>query len=229
MRGPLGNENFLLDDTNESDDSTVIAPQMATGRSGRVGMTATDSSAPPIPNGSSGTNGSGGFTNSASPFNTNLLWLQITNVSSGIAYANLHNATDQVYAVWSTTDLTVPFSIWPVETEVFTSVGTTNILPFTVPTLGRQNLFLRAEDWTGVYANGLPSWWTWKYFHTLNLSWTNVDANNHTLGSDYTNRTDPDTIAFTVGLTNSYVNTAYPNLPLDITAGVPGYSAVSRQ
>ena len=94
--------------------------------------------------------------------------------------------------------MTIPFSFWQVETEVFPTGSTPNRLPFNVLELGRQDLFLRAQDWTGVYANGLPEWWTWYYFHTLDLSWTNQDANGNTLGYDYTNHYDPDTIDFTL-------------------------------
>jgi hypothetical protein len=179
-----------------------------------------------------GFGGGGGYsyTNSGYTYtyNTNLLWLQITNVSVSLetAYVNLYNATDQVYAIWSTTNLLIPFSLWQVETEVFPTNGTTNRLAFTVPTLGRQDLFLRAQDWTGVFANGLPDWWMWYYFHTLDLSWTNEDASDKTLGHDYTNHIDPDTIAFIIAVTNTEVNTAYPILPLNVSSGVPGCVAV---
>ncbi len=168
---------------------------------------------PGIPGGGGG---GGAYTNSYIFYsiNTNLLWLQITNVSNGTAYANLRNATDQIYAVWSTTNLAIPFTNWQVETEVFPTTSTTNRLPFTVPTLGRQDLFLRAQDWTGVYGNGLPLWWTWYYFHTLDLSWTNQDGSGSTLGDDYTNHTDPNTITFTIAVTNSDADLPpIPNLP----------------
>ncbi len=182
---------------------------------------------PGIPGGGGGSGG-GSYTNSYIfySFNTNLLWLQITNISNGTAYANLHNATDQVYAIWSTTNLAIPFTNWQVETEVFPTTSTTNRLPFTVPTLGRQDLFLRAQDWTGVVANGLPDWWTWYYFHTLDLSWTNLDANGNTLGDDFTNHYDPDTIIFTISAPSVYVNTTNPILFLDVTSGVPGAVAI---
>ena len=62
---------------------------------------------------------------------------------------DLYNATDQVYAVWSTTNLSTNFPTgWQVETEVFPT--DTNCMPFTVQNLNRPNLFLYAEDWTGV-------------------------------------------------------------------------------
>ena len=91
---------------------------------------------------------SSGF-NPAYSFPTNGVWLEIINVSGGVAYLNLHNATNQVYAIWSTTNLATPFTNWQGEMEVWPTNGA--VMPFTVPTLGRQNLFLRAEDWTGVH------------------------------------------------------------------------------
>lgn len=190
-------------------------------------MSAMSASGSPPSFSDSASGGSGDYlTNSDASysFNTNLLWLQITNVFNGTASANLHRATNQVYAIWSTTNLAFPFSGWPVETEVFPT--NTNSMPFTVSTSGRQNLFLRAQDWTGVFANGLPCWWTWYHFHTLDLSWTNQDANGNTLGYDYTNQSDPNTITFTIAVTHTDVNTANPNLPLDIVSGIPGYAAI---
>jgi hypothetical protein len=188
-----------------------------------MGMTAMDS--PGIPG--SGAGGGGGYgddglTNYPAynfSLNTNLLWLQITNVSNGTASGDLFHATNQVYAIWATPDLTIPFSLWSVGTEVFPSASTTNVLPFAVPTSGLPDLFLQAQDWTGVYANGLPCWWTWFNFHTLDLSWTNQDANGNTLGYDYTNLYDPNTITFAIAVTNPVVNTANPSLPLYIVAG----------
>jgi hypothetical protein len=58
--------------------------------------------------------------------------LEPTGVSNGQAYLNLHNATNQVYAIWSTTNLLVG---WNVETEVWPTNGV--VMPFTVPTLDR--------------------------------------------------------------------------------------------
>ena len=36
---------------------------------------------------------------------TNGLYLEVAGVSNGSAWFNLHNASNQVYAVWSTTNL----------------------------------------------------------------------------------------------------------------------------
>jgi hypothetical protein len=43
-----------------------------------------------------------------------------------------------------------------VETEVWPTNGTVipTVTPFTVQNFNRQNLFLRAEDWTGITSNG---------------------------------------------------------------------------
>ena len=96
-------------------------------------------------------------------FDTNQLWLEITNYDSNFAYLNLHNGTDFVYCVWSSTNLS---GGWQVESELFPAGERTNVLPFTVQNLNRQDLFLRAKDWTGVTYNGnqTPDWWFWEYF-----------------------------------------------------------------
>ncbi len=125
---------------------------------------------------------------------TNMLWLQITNISDGTVYANMYQATDYVYAVWSTTNLAFPFADWQVETEIFPT--NTNCMPFTVPQSGRQDLFLRGEDWTGVSANGNVTelWWLYYYFGNagLQLSDTNLDVwGSNTLVFDYTNGLAP--------------------------------------
>ncbi len=109
-------------------------------------------------------------------FDTNTLWLEITNVSNGWSYLNLHNGTNMVYAIWSTTNL---LTGWQVETEVWPTNGTTipTVTPFSVQNVNRQNLFLRAEDWTGVDSDGdgVPDWWAWLYWGTNNVPDTNLD------------------------------------------------------
>ena len=155
---------------------------------------------------------------------TNSLWLEITNVANGLAYLNLHNATNQVYAIWSTTNL---LANWNVETEVWPDTNQT-VMPFTVPTLERQNLFLRAEDWTGVDSNGdgIPDWWIWKYFGDLSGNATNLDSQGHTLLYDYTNGFDPNVILFDLSTSNRYVNTLSVPLQINLDGGIPSYLAV---
>ena len=69
-------------------------------------------------------------------------------------------------------------------------------MPFTVSQSGRQDLFLRGEDWTGVSANGNVTelWWLYYYFGNagLSLSDTNLDVwGSNTLVFDYTNGLAP--------------------------------------
>ena len=102
-----------------------------------------------------GAGGGGGVTNTYTfngvSFDTNQLWLELTNVSSGVGYANLHHATNFVYAVKSAESLLTPPDDWRIETEVFPT--NTAAMPFSVLMQDRPNFFLRAEDWTDVDAN----------------------------------------------------------------------------
>ncbi len=201
--------------------SAAILDWGATIRGGG-GFHANDSGPPEVGGGDGG-----GSTNSPPAFNftqpTNGLWLEMTGVSNGTAYLNLHNATNYVYEVFSTTDLSAP---WNIETEVFpgTNQPTT---PFTVPQSERGDLFLWARDWTGITSNGnqTPDWWFWYYFGTLGLSDTNMDSAGNTLISDYQNGMDPNVIAFNLAVTNQYVKSG--NVPLQITGttGTPFYMA----
>jgi hypothetical protein len=176
--------------------------------------------------GSGDAGGGGSYTNNyvVYTFDHSLLWLEITNVWNGWAYLNLHNSTNQIYAIWSTTNLLTPFAGWNVETEVWPT--DTNCMPFTVATLGRTNLFLRAEDWTGAMQNGLYCWWTWLYFGNLNESASNWDSQGNTLGYDYTNSIDPNIISFTVSATNTYFNQSSVPLQINVSGGVPSFYAV---
>ena len=116
--------------------------------------------------------------NFAYSFDTNALWLEITNVSNGYSYYNLHNATNLVYAILTTTNLLTPFAP---EIEVWPSDA--NCQPFNLQNSGRQYLFVRAEDWTGVDSDGdgVPDWWAWEYWGTTNLPDTNADYSGMSL------------------------------------------------
>ena len=182
-----------------------------------------------VPSPGDGGGGDGGdyspMFSGGTPIDTNGLWLQITNYDGNFAYLNLNNATDQVYAVWTTTNL---LTGWQVEAELWPTTAQTNVLPFTVPTLGQPILFVRAEDWTGVTENGntTPDWWFWEYFGTTALSDTNRDSEGNTLLYDYQHSFDPNTISFNMSFASQYVNANGTSAQLNVTAGAPYYSAV---
>jgi|GEM_PF-820635 len=167
-----------------------------------------------------------GYTNNYVPytFDTNGLWLGNPTVSNGVSYVNLNNATNQVYAILTTTNL---LGSWQVETIVWPTTNT-SVMPFTVQNGDRQILFFRAMDWTGVTENGntVPDWWLWQYFGTTALSDTNLDSQGNTLLSDYQNGTDPNIIRFSIEAASQYVNTTTVNAQLNITAGTPSYYAL---
>jgi len=152
------------------------------------------------------------------------LWLEITNVSHGMSYFNLHNATNQVYAIWSTTNL---LTGWQVETELWPT--NSEVMPFTLPTRSRENLFVRAQDWTGVDSNGdgIPDWWAWKYFGNVSEPATNdYDGDGVDNYDEFLNENDPNKIKFSIESTNDYVRTPAPTIQLDIATGVPRFIAI---
>ena len=103
------------------------------------------------------------------------------------------------------------------------------VMPFTVPTLGRDNLFVRAEDWTGVDSNGdgIPDWWAWKYFGNVSESATNdYDGDGVDNYDEFLNGTDPNQITFTIRLGNQNFNTTNVTGSFLVYAGAPSYAAV---
>jgi len=160
---------------------------------------------------------------SAFTFDKSGLWLGGPIVSNGVSYLNLNNATNQVYAILTTTNL---LGSWQVETEVWPTNGV--VMPFTAQNADRPILFFRAKDWTGVTENGntTPDWWLWQYFGTTALSDTNLDAAGNTLVSDYTNNLAPAVFSYTgVEVANNNVNASAVPVQLDV-AGNPYYVAV---
>jgi hypothetical protein len=176
--------------------------------------------------GDGGSNNYSGFS-STYTIDPDALWLEITNVSGGLAYLNLHNGSNEVYCIWSTTNLATPFADWQVETELWPSNAA--VLSFMVSTLNRPNLFVRAEDWTGVDSDGdgVPDWWAWKYFGNVNVTDTNLDysGNGNTFAQDYSNNVTPTVFVFTnLEVPNNYVSSSQPAVQLDV-AGTPYYVA----
>jgi hypothetical protein len=204
---PLGDDGvFLLDDLAKNYDAPVNANLKFGSR-----MSAMDDL------------GGGDFAPAFS-IPTNGLWLEITNVANGLAYLNLHHATNKVYEIWSKTDLAA--TNWNIELEV--SPTNTTVMPFRVVQLNRPNLFLWARDWTGItsHSNTTPEWWFWKYFGTVDLSDTNLDNQGDTFRYDYTNGLDPNVITFSLQFTNTDLNSSPANGTVMIQGGAPSYIAV---
>ena len=89
MPGSMGYDAWQID------SNTFLLDDLDSGFGGR--FHAMDDSSPPDL-GDDGTNDCPAYTNTYQ-FPTNDLWLEITNVSDGLATVNLHNATDYVYEV----------------------------------------------------------------------------------------------------------------------------------
>ena len=202
--------------------------QGATAKTRKLTMSK-DDSGPSPPGGGGG--GGGGFTNSYGYcFDTNQLWLDITNVSGGMAFVNLHNGTNYVYEIFTKTNLLQ--ATWTIAGEVFPT--DTNCNPFTVaaqPGGDPPCFFVWARDWTGVTSQGntVPEWWLWKYFGTVDLSDATLDSGgNNTLLYDYTNHQAPaNVIQLTVAVTNNYMATANASAQIVLQGGVPGYIAIA--
>jgi hypothetical protein len=214
----LGNGNYLVDDL---DEDRVGAVSMSS-----FGMSAMlASSGPPSPGGGGGTNSGGVVTNSFVYTRlTNGVWLEVSSVSNGVVFGNLHRATNQVYAILGCSNLTE--NVWSPEAVVFPGTDT-NSVAFSLDTFERPALFLRAHDWTGDThgANNVPDWWFWYYFGTTNLTDDTIDSQWQTLGNDYTNNWVPfNSLSFSVNMTNTHCSGAI-QAQLNITSGIPGYFA----
>jgi hypothetical protein len=199
----LGSGNYMIDN---SSDPNVSVGSMAMGRGGM--MMGADS---------------GGFSPMLS-FDTNALWLDISGITNGIVYADLNNATNQVYEILTKTDLSL--SNWTIESEVWPTNPVD--MPFTLYQNGRTNLFVWAMDWTGVTENSntTPDWWFWKYFGIVGLLDSDLDSHRNPLSFDYNNQLDPNVIQFTLQFTNYSVKSTPAYGTIDLLAGNPSYVAI---
>ena len=172
--------------------------------------------------------GTGGVnTPSGLDYGTNL-WLEIQAVTNGAAYVILHNVqAGEIYELMSKVALTDP--VWNPEQVLF-AVANQDWIATTVPVLDRANaLFFWARDWTGIdeNANGIADWWEWENFGNLSQnSADDYDGDGINNGLEYTNYTEPNTIAFSMVVAGHYTNGNSVNIPLNITGGVPASMAV---
>ena len=190
--------------------------------------------------GGGGTNGGDYGNYSTYTIDTNLLWLEITNVSNGWSHLNLHSGTNQFYtsqyfAILTKTNLLD--TTWNIEAIVQPTEDGTSVMPITVQNFDRPILFFKVQDLTGVDSDsdGIPDWWAWNYFGTPNITDTNLDYTTnsntygygHTFSYDYTNNIWPTVFRYTdIHATNNFVSTSQSAVQLDV-AGTPYYIAVS--
>ncbi|MEI8288891.1 MAG: hypothetical protein WCH99_05415 [Verrucomicrobiota bacterium] len=183
--------------------------------------------------------GGGGGTNSGDngyystyTIDTNLMWLEITNVSNGWSHLNLHSGTNpfttsQVFAIWTKTNLLD--ATWNTEKIVSPTADQTDVMPFSLQNFDRPILFFKVQDWTGVDSDsdGIPDWWAWNYFGTINVTDTNLDysGSGQTFAQDFSSSTPPTVFKFTgIEIPNNYVSSSQPAVQLDV-AGTPYYIA----
>ena len=218
----LGDGNYLVNDLDGITSSSASTSLRLSSQSGMsLMMNALDE--PPSP----GTGTNDGDTNLFSYTNhTNGLWLEANGLANGYLTGNLHNATNYVYALLSKTNLSQ--SGWTTEAELFPGANTTSA-PFSIPWLGRENVFLQAMDWSGVThcENEVPDWWLWRYFGTTNLSDTMLDysGSGYTLAQDFANSIPPQVFSFNRIVSPSfYANSSSTTFQLE-ASGYPYYIA----
>jgi len=153
--------------------------------------------------------------------NSNLLYLTLTNVANGLAYCGLGSATGQVYGILESSSLATPLDLWTAVAEVWPT--DTNLTPFTVAAQNQDSMFLSAIDWTSVYTNGVPMWWSFYWYGDFTNT---TDSAGNLLVSDFQNGTDPNVISFSVRLGNRHFNTPFAFGQYTVSAGTPSYEAV---
>ena len=182
--------------------------------------------------GGGGTNGGDYGNYSTYTIDTNLLWLEITNISNGWSHLSLHSGTNQfttnqVFAILTKTNLLD--ATWNIETIAWPSQDQTSVMPFAAQNFNRDILFFRAQDWTGVDSDsdGISDWWAWNYFGTPNVTDTNLDysGNNYSFAYEYSNHITPTVFKYTsLDVPNNFVSSSQPTVQLNV-AGTPYYIA----
>src|ERR1051325_11472273 len=208
----------------------------------------------PMPGDGGGTNGPSDYIPIVPiVYSTNDLWLQIvqkTNTTGLFVVHPLWNETSNSFDLFATRNLThdgpgLNATNW---TWLFRNLG--GVTNFAVSNLTDEVCFFRL-GWTNdtdgdglsdameliwshsdpssndQNTNGIPDGWEW--FHFGNLDQTaggDYDSDGLDNGTEYTNSTDPNTIAFWITATNVYVRTQFPFVQLDVSNGVPSSMAV---
>lgn len=153
---------------------------------------------------------------------TNQFFLEILPATNGQARLLMHGTTNEVYELMSKVSLTDP--AWRPEQSLHRRTNENQIYTV-VPVLDGTNVvFFWARDWTGVDENhnGVPDWWEWENFGTLNLD-VNQDYDGHgkSIKQNFLTGIEPNKIRFRVSLDNFHVNKRIVHINFKITKGHP--------
>ena len=175
----LGDSIYLLSDEDfDYNPPVVFAPQMATSKSGGVGMMTMDASIPPVPGGGSGTNS---FSSNGSPS-------PVVNYGTNLWIAQFNMATNTLLGIASNTLSGVTYEVQTNSNLATTNWGTmgyilgselTNWTPLDAVSGNlTNNLFFRLRSDLSSDGSGLPNWWEQQY------GITNADPNAQDLAGD---------------------------------------------
>ena len=190
------------------------------------------------------TNGGGGGSWEYTPivYGSNDLWLEVVqgSVTNGMANLVIHNpaslTNDVTWYVWGTTNLSFCQSPWAWDVDNWTWLavaepGETNL---TVPQLSEVTSFYRlADPANDADGDGITDYYSWLHFghplgwsHDLSRAMDDYDGDGYDNGTEYTNNTNPNDIAFTVRFTDEFANQTNVIGTCVVSSGAPYEMAV---
>jgi len=248
----LGCGNYVFDDTALVREAEMEAALQSLER--QYGLATTMSSVPSPPgdgDGDGGTNTDNGGSGSYTPiYGSNDLWMGIS-VANATASFTIHTPeTNAVYDLFLTTNLSpsVPGLnltnwLWLLRTEpgqsnlvvtnltaaqCFFRLGTTNDPDGDGLSTAFEKLISHSNPTNAdTYGNGLPDGWQWNNFGNFNQTASgDYDGDGTNNLAEYQAGTDPNTISFSLSVTNQYVNVNPVPVQLIVLGGVPSSMAV---
>ena len=162
------------------------------------------------------------------------------------------DAASPVYDLFSTTNLgpdgaglNVTNWVWVLRT----GSGQTNLTVTNLPAAAQFFMLATTNDTDGdglsdafeklvshsnpanasTIGGGIPDLWVWNNFGAAGFNLTpdwDYDGDGSSISDEYAAGIDPNKIAFTVAVTNQFVNTSLPPVQLNVSGGVPSSMAV---
>jgi hypothetical protein len=237
----MDEDTFLVDDSSQQQLVTM----------GEGGMMESNSMEPPCEE--CGTNEWSGFQFTPPVYASNDLWLEITLKTNSTGYFVAHPAWDELnnsFDVFATTNLTAEGTglnatnwVWILRTIG----GVTNFTSSDLIDETRFYRLARTNDadgdglsdamesiWSHTLvsnsdqnSNSIPDGWEWSHFGNLNqTAGGDFDGDGVSNLSEYYNGTDPNSITFSIVITNEFINAVSSIVPLNVITGVPSSMAV---